>query len=110
MLSRFKLLILSLSSAILLSLAWYWHLSILIFFAFVPLLILEDLLSSNKDSSKLKLFGYVYLSFLIWNSLVTWWIYFASFGGACMAIIANSLLMSIVFILFSFIKNKISKI
>ena len=110
MLPRFKLLILSLSSAILLSIAWYWHLSILIFFAFVPLLILEDLLTSKKDPSKLKLFGYVYLSFLIWNSLVTWWIYFASFGGACMAIIANSLLMSIVFILFSYIKNKISKI
>lgn len=110
---RFKLnlFFLSIFSALLLSLAWYWHLTIVIFFAFVPLLLLEDTISNTEHMAKrnLKLWAYTYLTFFIWNVLVTWWVVYASFGGACMAFFANSLLMSCVFLIFSSIKKRIAK-
>ncbi len=85
--------------------------SIFIFFAFVPLLQLEDQLSQRTDLAKrkLKLFGYLYLTFLSWNLLTTWWVSYASIGGACMAYILNSLFMSILFLIFSNIKRRINK-
>jgi apolipoprotein N-acyltransferase len=108
--SKFHPLLLSLSSALLLSISWYWHLTVCIFFAFVPLLILEDKIAlHNSGKHRLKLLGYAYLCFLTWNILVTWWVVYASFGGACMAFLANSLLMSAVFVIFSNIKNRINK-
>ncbi|MDO8999880.1 MAG: apolipoprotein N-acyltransferase [Bacteroidota bacterium] len=104
-------LLLSFSSAILLSAGWLLHLSLFIFFAFVPLLQLEDDISKRFDlpKRKLKLFAYTYLTFFIWNILTTWWVSLASFGGACVAFVFNSLFMSIVFLIFSNLKNKINK-
>jgi apolipoprotein N-acyltransferase len=43
---------------------------------------------------------------LVWNVLTTWWIKNASFGGALMAIIANSILMAVVLYLFHVVKVK----
>ncbi len=106
---KLHLLALSLFSAFLLSLAWYWHLSIIIFFAFAPLLILEHKVrSSGGARAKLRLFAYSYITFFIWNVLVTWWIVYASFGGACMAMIFNALLMSIVFVIYSNLRTRIN--
>ena len=107
---KFNLLLLSLLSAVLLSASWYWHLSICIFFAFVPLLFIEDkLVSSQSPKSRLKLFGYSYLTFFTWNILVTWWVVYASLEGASMAFLANSLLMAFVFLIFSAAKKRINK-
>jgi apolipoprotein N-acyltransferase len=108
---KLNLVFLSIFSALLLSLAWYWQLSIVIFFAFVPLLLLEDAISNAEQMTKknLKLWSYSYLTFFIWNVLVTWWVVYASFSGACMAFFANSLLMSCVFLIFSSIKKRIAK-
>lgn len=101
----------SLLSAVLLSAAWYWHLSFLIFFGFVPLLIIEDRIASTPGLKRAgwRLFGFSYLAFLLWNILVTWWVVYASFSGACMAFIFNSLFMALVFVLFSKIKKRIAK-
>lgn len=105
-----RFFLLALFSALLLSAAWYWKLSITAFFAWVPLLMLEDLLAaSGKAKSRLKIWGYSYLTFLIWNVLVTWWVVYASFGGAVAAFLANSLLMSVVFLLWSNLKRRINK-
>jgi apolipoprotein N-acyltransferase len=102
--------LLSLLSALLLSLAWYWKLSIVAFFGFVPLLLIEDWLSSDHNPRhRLKIWGYSYLAFLTWNVLVTWWVVYASLGGALMAFICNALLMSMVFLIFSNIKTRIGK-
>jgi apolipoprotein N-acyltransferase len=104
-------LFLSLLAAVLLSLSWYWHLTVFIFFGFVPLLVLEDRISSLSDLKKpqLKLLAYTFLTFFLWNILVTWWVVHASFGGACMAFIFNALFMAIVFVIFSAVKKKIAK-
>jgi apolipoprotein N-acyltransferase len=101
-------LLLSILSALLLSLAWYWHLTVLIFFGFVPLLFLEDSFAQGTDPrSGIKLLGYSYLSFFLWNILVTWWVVYASFGGACMAFIFNALFMAMVFVIYSNIKKRL---
>ena len=97
-------------SALLLSLAWQKYCAVLIFFAWVPLLIIEDQLSqSNDPRRKLKIFAFSYLVFALWNIGVTWWVKYASFGGALMAFFPNALLMSIAFLLFSNVKARINK-
>lgn len=102
--------LLSLTSALLLSVAWFWHMTFFIFFAFVPLLLLEDrLTASYGPKTRLRLLGYSYLTFFTWNILVTWWVVYASLGGASMAFILNSLFMAIVFVIFSNIKNRIKR-
>ncbi|MCW3077602.1 MAG: lnt [Bacteroidetes bacterium] len=109
---RLNNLILSLLSAVLLSASWYCHLTILIFFAFVPLLLAEDNISSDPGANrKLKVFRLALLTFVSWNVLVTWWVYLIQFGkmAAILAFVANGLLMAIVFLIFSNIKKRINK-
>jgi apolipoprotein N-acyltransferase len=104
------LLLLSVLSGILLSLSWFWGLTFLIFFAFVPLLVIEEKMSAAPDrKAVLKILLYSWLSFLIWNVAVTWWVVYASPGGACLAFVFNSLFMAIVFTIFSYIRKKIGK-
>lgn len=104
--NKTRFLFLSLLSGILLSLAWYWHLTIFIFFGFVPLLVIEDrIYASGFLKPNISLLGYAYIAFLAWNLLVTWWVVYASFGGACMAYIFNSLFMALVFLLYSTVKK-----
>jgi apolipoprotein N-acyltransferase len=107
---KYPSLLLSLLSGLLLSASWYWGLGILIFVAFVPLLFIEDRLYLARDNrSNLKVLGYAYLSFIIWNVLVTWWVVYASFGGALMAFLFNSLFMALVLVIFSAIKKRLNK-
>ncbi|MBN8701905.1 MAG: apolipoprotein N-acyltransferase [Bacteroidetes bacterium] len=103
-----RLLAYSLLSALLLSFAWPINgFTLLIFVAWIPLLSVENTLS-KQNKGGLKLLGFSYLTFLLWNILTTWWIKNASFGGAAMAILANSLLMSFTFQAFHIIKKRIS--
>lgn len=101
--------LLSTFSALLLSVSWYYHLSIVSFFALVPLLLLEHELSQQTQLKKLTVFAFSYWSFLVWNILVTWWVVYASFGGACIAFVFNSLFMAMVFVFYSTTKKLIAK-
>lgn len=109
--NKTRFLLLSLLSGLLLSLSWYWHLTIFIFFAFVPLLVIEDKLSTATEfkRSRLSLFAYAYLSFITWNLLVTWWVVYASLGGASLAFICNSLLMACVVMVYSSVKKRMGR-
>lgn len=78
--------------------------SFFLFIGWVPLLWVEDHIKTWK-----KLFGIVYLHMLIWNVLVTWWIWNASLPGALGAFVANSLLMCIPWLLFYFTKKKFGR-
>jgi apolipoprotein N-acyltransferase len=105
-----KLLLLSILSGVLLSAAWpaIGNLDFLIFVAFVPLLMVEHIIDNNRDRFKsFHFFNYAYLSFLIWNVITTWWIYYASAGGMVMAIIFNALFMAVVALLFHVTKKKL---
>ena len=100
---------LSLSTALLLSLAWPANgFAPLVFFAFVPLLRLQDEMGGTNGSARIKgMFGYAYLSFVVWNILTTWWIWNSTDFGAIMAIGLNSLFMTTVFWLFHLTKIKL---
>ena len=78
-----------------------------LFFAWVPLLVVEDALSQNGSKVNPQFFMLSVFTALLWNIGCTWWIYNASFGGAAMAIIANSLLMGLVWYLAHFTRVKI---
>ena len=70
----------------------------IIFFAFVPLLMLED-------KSKNGIFGYSYIAFLVFNIITTYWVWNATPAGAIFAFLINSLLMTIAIYAFHFIKK-----
>jgi apolipoprotein N-acyltransferase len=104
-------IVLSLLSALLLSAAWYPPFGILIFFAFVPLLVAEDNIAAQQGNRKLRVFRLALFTFITWNVLVTWWIFLIQFGkpAAIMAFVANGLLMAIVFLVYSNLKKRVSK-
>ncbi len=52
------------------------------------------------------MFGISYLSFFIWNIITTYWLYFSTPFGGTFAILANSLLMSIVFLIYHIVAKR----
>lgn len=73
----------------------------LLFIALLPLILLEDIVYTQKrNNKKSRLFIYSYFSFLCFNLLTTWWVWFASPFGMIGAVMANALLMTITFQLF----------
>lgn len=80
----------------LLVVAWpvFW-LALLLFIAWVPLLII-----ANNATKKLTFFGYTFLSILIWNVGTTYWMWNSTDVGSVAAIITNSLLMCVPWLLY----------
>jgi len=104
-LKRFKFLIASVLGGILLWATWPPSVfTFLIFIAWIPLLWVEDRVESWG-----KLFGLTYLHMLLWNILTTWWIWNASAVGALSAILANSLIMCLPWLLMFFTKRKFGR-
>jgi len=98
--------VLAIISGLLLSLSWpTYGFPFLLFFAFVPLFILEEEISKESHHKNRKIFFYSYLAIFIWNVITTWWIWNSTAFGAIMAIILNSLFMSLVWVIFSFSKR-----
>lgn len=95
-------LLLALSTALLLSLAWPPGSGVpLILVAFIPLLWLEKLFHDQPMRfGAAKFWAYAYVSMLVWNVLTTYWIYYAGAEGSYPAFIANALLMSLVWLFF----------
>jgi apolipoprotein N-acyltransferase len=102
-----KLILLSVLSGILFVPAWYsWGSGLILFFAFIPLLFIEDYLVKTKTNSS-SFFWLPFLSFFIFNLLTSWWIKNASFAGLIIALLLNSSLMSLAFWLFSVTRRKL---
>lgn len=73
-----KYIILSLLSAVLLSISWpTYGIPFFIFFALVPLLMMEHEIShfSKIKRKSWAIFGLTYLCFVIWNIVTTGWLY-----------------------------------
>ncbi|MDD3741116.1 MAG: apolipoprotein N-acyltransferase [Bacteroidales bacterium] len=87
---------LSLISGILLSLGWLQlGLGWIILFAFVPILfVLDKQLLVRKISNAAEFSLYCLISFVIWNTISTYWIYKATIPGAIAVILISSFLMS----------------
>lgn len=94
-------------SAILLSIPWYeWGSGLFLLFAFIPLLFVEESIANTTGKGKYgKIFLYASLSFSLWNILTTWWIKNASFVGLVAAIVVTTLLMSVAFVMYAYIKG-----
>ncbi len=110
-----KYIFLSLISALLLSVSWpTYGIPFFIFFAFVPLLLMEQEISKFSKIHKKgwAVFGLTYLAFFIWNVVTTGWLYHAknpdgnnSLLAVAIPVIVNSLLMSLVFQLYYWYKK-----
>ncbi|MHA6726906.1 apolipoprotein N-acyltransferase [Chryseobacterium sp. A301] len=110
-----KYLFLSLLSAVLLALSWpTYGIPFFLFFALIPLLVMEhDLSKFSKIKNKAwSIFGFSYLTFLIWNIVTTGWLYGSlnpdgthSLLAVVIPVLANSLLYSCVFILYHHYKR-----
>lgn len=106
---KLHLLLLSLLSGILLTLAWPADgFPGLLFIALVPMLFIEDYIHRNKERFHLfSVLFYTSPGFLVWTSLTTWWIWNASPAGGSAAVIANALFMAFVFNLYHLSKRYI---
>jgi apolipoprotein N-acyltransferase len=104
--SRFLYLGIALISPLLLWAAWpVSSLNFLVFIAWCPLLWVEDRIGNWK-----KWLAISYLSMLVWNLLVTWWVAKASLEGSLGAFFANSLIMCIPLLLFFWTKRTAGRI
>lgn len=104
-----KRIILATLSGLLLGLSWpTYGLALLVFIGFVPLLIAEhEIRSSDSSKKNRKVFITGYITFLIWNSITTWWIWYSTPFGMLFAILVNSLLMAIVFLLYHIVAKRL---
>ncbi|WP_196886242.1 apolipoprotein N-acyltransferase [Aureivirga sp. CE67] len=101
-------LLLAILSGVLLALGWpTYGFPGLLFIGFIPLLFAEkNIRTKFPNFTKKKLFGIFMLTFLIFTFITTSWIRHASVFGMFAAIIINSLLMSLVFLIFHIIAKK----
>ena len=101
--------LLSILSALLLSAAWPINgFTFIIFGALIPLLFLENSIRLSDFKRKgLLVFGYSYLTFLLWNLLITWWLINSSLIGMLFANICNSFFYAIIFTCFSWAKTRL---
>ena len=107
---KLRLLLLSLASGLILSLAWPERgFPGLLFIGLVPFLWMEDLISANRERfNRFSVFFYSYPGFFLWNLLTTWWIVNSTGQGAIMAVMFNAMFMSIVFLIFHGIKRRLN--
>jgi len=103
-----KNIILVILSGLLLAIGWpTYGFPLFLFFGFVPLLLVEYKLRSNKYHKSLIL-GLSFLALFIWNMIPTWWIYNSTPFGMWFAEIVNTLLMSLVFLIYHMVARRTS--
>lgn len=110
-----KYVLLTLISAMLLSVSWpTYGVPFFIFFALVPLLMMEHGVSkfSNYNRKSWVVFGLSYLCFVIWNIVTTGWLYGSknpdgshSMMAVVFPVLVNSFLYSLVFQCYHWYKN-----
>lgn len=94
-----QLLLYSLLAGLLLAFSWYpYGHALLIFIAWIPLLVLSDKLIKIKERFYFwNAFIYSFPAFWVWNGITTWWIWYSTSVGSIAAIALNALLMSFLF-------------
>ena len=87
-------------SVILLSLPWWGVTSLSLFFAFVPLLIIERRTSAKTFA------GYAILTLVLWHLSTLWWVGFAAVIGVVAATLTGTVLFSIPLILYTMVRRR----
>ena len=99
---------LALLSGLLIAASWPTHgFTALIFIAFVPLIFLQDNSQQSTVNKKSNIFGLSFLTFLVWNSLTTWWVWNSTPAGSIAMILLNSTFMATTFWLYHFTRTKV---
>ncbi|RXG27005.1 apolipoprotein N-acyltransferase [Leeuwenhoekiella marinoflava DSM 3653] len=105
-----KKLLLAITTGLLLAIAWpTYGFPLLLFFGFVPLLwVTHKSIAKPAKKSGLKLFSFAYIAFFIFNISTTWWLYNSTGFGMWFAVLANSLLMTFVWMLYRKVSKRLS--
>lgn len=104
-----KLIILALLTGVLLALGWpTYGFPGLLFIGFVPLLLAEFQLRTKGGKKTGQVFLLSYLAFFTWNIITTNWLYFSTPFGMWFAVLANTLLMSLVFLGYHIIAKRVN--
>ena len=99
--------VLSVISGVLLSLPWLFQgMGWVLFFAVVPLLAVEDQNSGKTNQRSSSFLNHVFLVFIIWNVLSTWWIAYVSFPGMIIVTFLNAVLMTGVWGMMHMVRNR----
>lgn len=98
-----KNLVLSVLSGVLLSIPFLVpHTGLILLFAFVPLLWMEQAFTVN---SKRGCWIYYALTFVIWNGLTVFWVCYSTLWGGMLAVLGNAFQMFVVFTVFRRVKK-----
>lgn len=112
--SKFKNLFLALFSGILFGISFpTYGFPVFVFFAFVPLLLVEQSFIIHQTKfSYFKILSLSFITFFIWNIFSIHWLYFAkrpdgtnSFEAMILPVLINAFLMSLVFLIYHFVKK-----
>lgn len=108
---KYQLILLSILSGVLLSLAWPLNgFPLLILISLIPLLFIENYIVNNPDKfHKFSMFFIAYIGFFTWNLLTTYWIWNSTVVGGILALLANSLLMTLVFHFYHYTRKVVFK-
>ncbi|MFZ4412059.1 MAG: apolipoprotein N-acyltransferase [Bacteroidales bacterium] len=108
---KYKLYLLSLLSGLLLAAAWPLNgFPFLVFFAFIPLLWVEDIITKDPvKHGKFSFFFIVFVGFFTWNALTTYWIWNSTELGAIFAFLLNSMMMTLGFNFYHYSRKVIFK-
>ncbi|GAA0871216.1 apolipoprotein N-acyltransferase [Gangjinia marincola] len=100
--------LLAVVSGILLALGWpTYGFPGLLFIAFVPLLWAEyNYRTKVSKPRKSVVLALGYTSFFTWNLIATYWLYFSTVFGMVFAVLVNSLLMALVFVLYHVVAKR----
>lgn len=106
--SKFQGILLSLASALLLSLGWYeWGSGLFLLIGFIPLLLVIDEISDKQlRVPQIQILLFASITFVMWNLLTTWWIKNASFPGMIAAVLVTSALMTIPILIYTWLRSR----
>ena len=100
-----RLLIACTLSAVLLSIPWLVpHTGALALIGFIPLLLADA--AADRIGIR-RFFPYHFYTFILWNTLTTFWVCNATVGGGIFAIVANAAQMSLVWTLFRLARRRL---
>ena len=107
---KLKLVGLSILSGLLMGISWpaTGNLAPLFFIALIPLLYVEHVISQTTNKFKSRhLFFLAYLTFIVFNTYTTWWIWNADETGMILAEVLYSLFMAVTFLCFHNVKKRL---
>ena len=82
----------------------------LMFIAFVPLLLAEDIISDNgKTIAKWKVFKVAFQAFVLWNIISTFWVANTSYGPSYVAVLLNAAFMAMPIVFYHQVRVKLGR-